>query len=244
LRRFFWVRIFALFVVAAVAIMAGCPTTNTGILPSTGVDIDIGDLLMQGNLTCGNEGGADVYKYAGIVSFADFGKYPKGVVPLDMCTFPNVAGGIFDCFSAGAFGNLPLQGGGALPDGGTETYSVQIFFFTPEVYNRPGMANDIACAVTVSPSGNGNCAKNLCHLDWEWATTCTAIEEDNVVVNASCSNLVRNPRNSAAPDAKGDSPAKDAPGDSPETSSDAPTDAPADGSGDVKGDVTGDAPPG
>jgi hypothetical protein len=249
-RRALWIRVFALCVVAGLCILAGCPNTNTGILPSTGVDIPIGDLLMGADLTCNDEGTGDVFIYAAIVNYADFTKYPpKGLVPVNHCGFDNLAGGVFQCYTAGAFGNLPLQDGGALPDGGTETYSVQIYFFSAAVYNGDYMgkpvAEQVANALRPLSDGGGN-GLALCDLPWTWATTCTAIEEDNIVVNTSCpGGLFTQPLvDAASRDAKPDSHPSDGHVEgAKETSTPKDgegSDAPTDGAGDVKGD----APPG
>jgi len=242
--RSFWIGTVALALGAILTASAGCPaTSNTGILPITGVDIDIADLLTGANLACGT-GPGEVYKYATIANYAppdSDGSAP----PIGTCGLANLAGGVYDCFSLGTFGNLPLQDGGVVPDGGSVLYTVQIYFFTYDAF----IANADAIATAVNPATTSD-ATRICNLPYSWATSCTAIEEDDIIVNAACRPIVAAApsKDSGKGDATKDAKPKDVASDTPseatgETGTDAGTDGTApDGPADAAG--ASDAPAG
>jgi hypothetical protein len=227
-----------------VATSAGCPAvSNTAVLPITGITIDIQDLLAGANLNCGT-GPGDVYEYAAIVDFNSTGVPP----PIDKCgevaegkvfsPGTTVAGGVFQCFSQGTLGNLPFPDGGFLPDGGSQLYQVQIYFFTQEAAVRyetkiqaavqPGIPITPICQIPTKA-----------HPAWSWATTCTAIETDNIIVHPACEPIVLPAlTDSGSPDAAMDVSSDvhaDAPPDATDATDatdaeglDAPTDSPTD----------------
>jgi hypothetical protein len=103
-----------------------------------------------------------------------------------------VAAGIFDCFTNGTIGNLPLQDAGFLPDGGSQLYQVQIYLFNREAYGL--YSTEIEKAVT--PLFDPSKGPEVCQIPsverpaWSWATTCTAIEADDITIHPSCLPLV------------------------------------------------------
>jgi hypothetical protein len=177
-RRSILLGILVLLGLVLLGVTLGCPaTTNTGVLPITALEIDISDILSGADLGCG-KGPNDVYKYAAIVQ-----QDPNGnKMRVGDCELEPLAGGTFDCFNKAVFGNLPLPyDGGALPDGGSATYSVQIYFFNYETWQRVGPAK---INQAVSPlNGFGT---PICGLDYNWATTCIGTETDMIAVNAAC----------------------------------------------------------
>jgi hypothetical protein len=175
-----WIGTVALLLGAILTASAGCPdVSNTGVLPVTGVEVDIADLLTGANLACGT-GPGDVYKYAAIANL-DVAGTDRAI---DDCNVAPLAGGVFDCFSLGTLGNLPLQDGGVVMDGGTVVYSVQIYFFTYDVYSPD--AGDYATQIQNAVSPMNTSPPAICKLPYSWATTCTATEADDIKVNASC----------------------------------------------------------
>jgi hypothetical protein len=202
-QRSAWLGTLTLLLCAGAAASAGCPnTSNTGLLPTTAVDIDFAQLLDGENLTCG-PGPGDVVYYAAIVNYQpskttngsdqpdpfDCGAYPFTLPTL-------LAGGGGYCYAPGTFANLPLPNdAGALPDGGSIGITVQVYFFSnAALAANPDLPGRITSAVTPA---NGLTAGNACNalggLPFSYATTCTAIEEDNIVVNAACDPLECNP---------------------------------------------------
>jgi hypothetical protein len=238
-RRFVPIRLVVLALVAALAILVGCPELNTGVLPYTGVDVDIGDLLSGANLSCGT-GACDVYEYAGMVKDANFDLFDAGYVPINDCQFltpdarsgRGVAGGVFPCYGLGTFGNLTLPDGGFIPDAGSFTYSVLVYFFNYSTWTK--YKDQIQSAVQLYQKNPPGAA--VCDLPWSYATTCTAIEVDNIIVNATCQNLVQNPLfDCSVSDASRDGTVDGTLGDAPH---DAPHDAPTDGLHDAHTDAT------
>jgi hypothetical protein len=207
-----------LLLCAGAAASAGCPnTSNTGLLPITAVNIDLAQLLDGENLTCG-PGPGDVVYYAAIVNYQpskttngsgqpdpfDCGAYPfnpPGTPPAIL-----LAGGAGYCYAAGTFANLPLPNdAGALPDGGSIGFTVQVYFFSnAALAANPDLPARITNAVTPA---NGLTAGNACNalggLPFSYATTCTAIEEDNIIVNAACGAVECNPASEFGCNAEG-----------------------------------------
>ncbi len=181
------------------ALASGCPaTTNPAVLPITAVDTDIQQLLDQANLGCGT-GPNQVYKYAVVLKYAA----PGEPVTANDCPFPStdIAGGVYDCFAQGVFANLPLQDGGLLeggvfPDGGSQNYSLWVYFYDYATYceiekdcekgGDKGIPGPIEEAVR--PGAEAGSATPICKLKpfANWTTTCSANEQDNIVVNAAC----------------------------------------------------------
>jgi len=202
-QRSAWLGTLTLLLCAGAAASAGCPSTsNTGLLPITSVNIDLAQLLDGANLTCGL-GPGQVYQYAAIVNYqptktTNGGGQPD---PFDCGAFPFsppalLAGGAYPCFTTGPFANLPLPNdAGALPDGGSIGFTVQVYFFSNAAFLAdPDLPRRIASAVTPA---TGMTAENACNalagLPFSYATSCTAIEEDNIVVNAACGAVECNP---------------------------------------------------
>jgi hypothetical protein len=96
---------------------------------------------------------------------------------------------------AGTFANLPLPNdAGALPDGGSVAFTLQVYFFTNAAFSAdPNLSTDIASAVAPDGVTAGKACNALGKLQFSYATTCTAIEEDNIVVNAACNPIQCNP---------------------------------------------------
>ena len=208
---------------ATAATSAACPaTTNYTILPITGITIDMEDLLAAANLNCGSDGPDEVYKYAVIVNFNTTGTAPgvdqcgEEYFP-DLKTFvaqPLVAAGIFDCFTDGTLGNLPLQDAGFLPDGGSQLYQVQIYLFNREAYGQYAASIQKAAQPYFEPAKGPEICQipSVDHPAWSWATTCTAIEADDITVHAACSPLVTPafvPMTDSGVDAANDGPPSD-----------------------------------
>jgi hypothetical protein len=166
-------------------------------LPYTAVGIDIAQLLDGNNLTCGTSPG-DISTYAAIVNFYE----PPAPLPdafhCGNYTFEAralLAGGSYPCYAQGTFANLPLPGGGALPDGGSADFTVQIYFFTNAAFEAdPGLAESIRNASTPGPRMT---AEEACiqfsQLPFAYAATCQGTESDNVIANASCPTVYAAP---------------------------------------------------
>jgi len=165
-QRSAWLGTLTLLLCAGAAASAGCPnTSNTGLLPITAVNIDLAQLLDGANLTCGL-GPGQVYQYAAIVNYqptkaTNGGGQPD---PFDCGAFPFsppalLAGGAYPCFTTAPFANLPLPNdAGALPDGGSIGFTVQVYFFSNAAFlAHPDLPKLIASAVT---PGTGMTAEN------------------------------------------------------------------------------------
>jgi hypothetical protein len=224
-----------LLLCAGAAASAGCPSTsNTGLLPITAVNIDLAQLLDGANLTCGL-GPGQVYQYAAIVNYqptkaTNVGGQPN---PFDCGTYafvppqepppPRLAGGGYPGVTTGPFANLPLRNdAGALPDGGSIAFTIQVYFFTNAAFLADAgpdasLAGQIANYVTpgippgaTAPLTADNACGGLGKLPFSYATTCTAIEEDNIVVNAACGPVECNPASEFGCNALGDDSGADA----------------------------------
>jgi hypothetical protein len=217
---------------------------NPAILPITAVDIDISDLLSSANLGCG-EGDFDVFEYATVVGLKDLdGGDPTGEgsssCPADTIKAAPVFSGSSPCFANAVFSNLPgLPDGGALPDGGSVIYSVNVYFYNHKTFEK--VKGKIAEATNpdageTNPDGGENVTTSLCDIPATWMATCTADEQSNIPVNASCGRIgaaadAPVPDSGAgAADAKPDARTKDATG---ENALDAPMDAPLDDDADA-----------
>jgi hypothetical protein len=246
---------------AGAAALAGCPsTTNPAILPITAVDIDIVDLLNNANLGCG-AGTYDVYGYAAVVTLedpdaGDLESADAGVAGAGCSASAtgSISTGFAACYTPAVFSNLPLlPDGGALPDGGSAIYKVQIFFYNLATYNAANDMNDeknaIAAALRVDAGGD---VMTLCELPYTWTTTCIANEQGNIAVNAACNLLVQgtDPPDAGAaapePDARANDATEEVTDDAteenaPDADLDAPPDAPLDGDTDAgsASDATG-----
>jgi hypothetical protein len=171
------------------AMVAGCPdTTNFAVLPITTIQIPIGDLLNGVNLECGgpDAGPDEVYKYAAVVHFDGSDKI---ISPTD-CSLPILAGLVSDCYVPGTLSYLPLPNdAGAVPDGGSFTYSVQIYFFNADTWAKLDNGEKIEAAV------KPNATSTICQLPYPytWMTTCTATEQANVASSAACERVELNP---------------------------------------------------
>lgn len=190
-------------VASASSILQGCSTSNSPpITPYTAVGVDIATLLNSANLGCG-EGTYDVYWY-GVVATLE---YEGGIPPAGWVEnasggcLPNAIGttsaGLYNCFANGILANLPsLPDGGALPDGGSAFFHVQIFFYNYATY-QPEM-DGLTAAVTeyLDAGANAPVPPSLCSksLPYTWTATCTATEQGNILVNAACpSGIVPGP---------------------------------------------------
>ncbi len=226
---------------AFAATLASCSgNSNPAILPITTVDIDIADLLNGANLGCGGNKNDpyDVVQYATVLGLVDPDAGNTGSGGCPPFATNTVFAGASACFAHAVFSNLPaLPNGSALPDGGSVTYAVNVYFYNNKTYDK---VQDRVQAAT-SASGDSD-ASTLCNIPSTWMTTCTAVEQGNIAVNASCGPIVQG---ADAPDAGGDAMAqkpeastKDA------TKEDAPdvgSDAPVDGAGDAPIDGDTDA---
>ncbi len=180
----------------------GCSgASSPAITPITAIDIDIADLLNSANLGCG-EGAYDVYEYGVLVTL----EYPGGGVVDTSCVSEAtgvVAAGAFKCYANAVFGNLPsLPDGGALPDGGSASFRVQVFLYNYDTFERNGGMGPITAAVAY----DAGTADTLCSpkLSPTWIATCTANEQGNIEVNAKCGPILPFLAGDAAADASPD----------------------------------------
>jgi hypothetical protein len=187
---------------AGAAALAGCPdNTNPAILPITTVDVDIADILKGANLVCGT-GDDDVFKYATVVTLvgSEAGAPDAEESDADIraaCT-PNLTGavsaGVSACFYPAVFSNLPLLAdGGVLPDGGSVIYAVQVFLYNQKTYcslqadpTCPAKDQKDKILSAISVEGNGT---TLCDLPYSWKATCIANEQNDIAVNAACTQI-------------------------------------------------------
>jgi len=159
---------------AAVPVLLACNTTSTTAIytPITGIEIQPSSLL-QG-VQCG-QGEDDVYRYVVIVSNEVDGG-PLGAP---------VASNVFDCFTTGLFENLPAS------DAGSQRYFLRIFAYSqqslpPEFACSGGFGADGgACPATEADASLAEAAAGA-----EWATTCTATQQQGIPVLAVCQPLV------------------------------------------------------
>ena len=152
-----------LFALAAAGLF-GCvldsSTSATTITPITGIVLR-SDSLVAG-LGCGRSPG-QVYRYAAVVTNIDA---PDGPRP----------SGLFDCFADGAFVNLP-----ASPNG-NQAFRVDVLAFSASDYDTWN-----ANGALVQAAAN---ATTLLSFSSTWRTSCTATQQQNIVVLAVCGPLV------------------------------------------------------
>jgi hypothetical protein len=156
----------------------------------SGIQINTGILL--GQLQCGADASADVYKYVAVVinNKGDIG-----------------GAGIFDCFADGVFANLPGT------DAGTFNFVVWVYAYNEADYNKANESNALVNAVNelngvtqidgsvISVPANsvpdGGTAKHgypaalsrICLAKATWTSTCSSMSQPGVEVSAYCGAL-------------------------------------------------------
>ena len=167
--------------VASVA-FAACASSSptTGITPITGVVIRSESLIVGHG--CGRAP-AQVFKYLAVVSSVD-PSFPQGSSP------PRSYAQVFDCFADGVFVNLIASPSGSL------SFNVDIFLYNADDY--AAHTSDIQAIQQAAPQISPDSGTIPNPPPSTWTTTCTATQQQNVVVLAVCRPLTGGP---AVPDA-------------------------------------------
>jgi hypothetical protein len=160
--------------VSFTACASSSPTT--GITPITGVVIRSESLIAGHGCGRGNE---QVFKYLAVVTNVD-PSFPPGGSPLSYAQ-------VFDCFADGAFVNLVASPSGKLD------FNVEIFLYNADDYAAHVGDGAIQTIQRVPPQINPDTGTIPNPPPSTWSTTCTATQQQNVVVLAVCRPLSGGP---------------------------------------------------
>ena len=162
--------------IAAAALFA-CASSSptTGITPITGVVIRSESLIVGHG--CGRAP-AQVFKYLAVVSNVD-PSFPQGGSP------PRSYAQVFDCFADGVFVNLIAAPSGSL------SFNVDIFLYDADDYSAH--SSEIQAIQQAAPQINPDSGTIPNPPPSTWTTTCTAKQQQNVVVLAVCRPLTGGP---------------------------------------------------
>jgi hypothetical protein len=177
---------------AAVVAVPACSNSDAGgITPITGIVV-LADTLTAGH-GCGT-GPGEIFKYVVVVQI-------PGDAGGQNLNNDFIAAGAYDCFTNGTFDNLCTYGSSA-----STSFSVSVFAFTAEQWTgaledgevtEAGAASGVvASAIATAPTSecSGGFLAPLELLSTlrataNWSTTCTATQQSNVPVIASCGPL-------------------------------------------------------
>jgi hypothetical protein len=176
---------------AMVAVPACSNVDANGITPLTGIEI-LSNTLTAGR-GCGT-GPGEIYKYAAVVQI------PPSTPDKDLAN-AFIAGGVYDCFATGTFANLCTYNGDA------GAFDLKVYAFTAATWNglsedggvsEAGAASGVVTSTLATLSGHSECsgasfdptsalAPVLAAADW--TTMCTATQQSDAPVTASCGPL-------------------------------------------------------
>jgi hypothetical protein len=222
-------RVRILGLLAAGASVAACTssTTATTYTPITGIEIRSAALVS--GFGCGPAPG-QVWRYVATVSYRSGPGAGEAGAPVVQNGVPLT--NIFECFADGVFENLPSS------DAGSLTFTVAIFAYSQQDYERAGLPAGLACPpvqdgglCTPSSQAVSSAQEGLA----TWTTLCTATQEAGTPVIAVCGPL----EGPAAPFEMGDG-STDAAGDG---AAGAEPDATTTSLPDAGADATGSTPP-